>query len=758
MKTIRMSMKHLYLIILLVLVGCHQTGIGQDKVIAAKASNKQAKIPEKELSKQLKINKDALFSGSSEQIRIDSATVMLYSKEILARRVLLDALTQSENSDTRVAVCKALSQARGTQEPIKKESDFIQPLLDIIASDVTAESRLAAEALLIFEYDQIAVGLEKIALDSSSAAEARVNAIYALKLQPDKRVIFKLIDLLNAADSRIALASEQALKSLGIPIAGKDANARQQIIKELNQKGRDEFLRDWVIRQESEMDKLEAEMVLWRNLYVSALNKIYKSFSGETERGDFLAENLASSELTLKLWALEKVEQWRKGTNPNLPVKVKPLLINLISDENKDIRFKTAKLLALMVELNSAQQLLGQLEIEKDDEVRMELFIALGGTCHYAISANSEIDIPNDIRASAMEWAVKYLYDIEPKKSQKGAEVIRKLLEQNGLSLADVDKYLGQLVERYALEKDKADGILRGELLGEMAGLCAHSAYEAEAKKIFKPLFEDGLNDESDLVRQGSVDGLIYIDKTRALNKFREKLINDSSVQVQEKVINLAGEVGSDEDLVWLAEKTGTTAESELAWQAMLKIFKSSKAAILNRWIPKFDSQEGDVHLADEQKVLFFELAEKKAVGENDLKMQSAVRGNLADIYARIGEYKQAVNYLGILLASTETDEERELILGEMLDVYLRWPNMEAAIELVSNSLQEKDMKPESFIARIFDKYFAEQTDEQKINAVIEELAKIKTSEGRPKWKEYLNSQLEQGNLEPVSEANQTNN
>ena len=50
-----------------------------------------------------------------------------------------------------------------------------------------------------------------------------------------------------------------ALQSLGIP-AGSDIQTRLQIINELESKGRDEFLREWVVQREVQMHKLEAEV------------------------------------------------------------------------------------------------------------------------------------------------------------------------------------------------------------------------------------------------------------------------------------------------------------------------------------------------------------------------------------------------------------------------------------------------------------------------------------------------------------------
>ncbi len=190
LKVIRMVTKRLYLIILLLSIGCQQPTVSAEKPSAPVNGT----AVEAELSKELKIYKNTLFEGKNEQIRIDAASVMLFSDELAAREILLDALRQSENSAARVAVCKALSQTRTTQETITRKEDFIQPLLDALASEADPDrTKLIAEATLIFQYEQIEKPLERIVTNPVLPRRARLNAIYALKLQPDLKAIFKLV-------------------------------------------------------------------------------------------------------------------------------------------------------------------------------------------------------------------------------------------------------------------------------------------------------------------------------------------------------------------------------------------------------------------------------------------------------------------------------------------------------------------------------------------------------------------------------------
>lgn len=738
LKVVEMGSKQLFMVLLVLAAGCQQGGIGER--LSKIASPPAAEAAEAKLDTQLQVNKDALLNkGSSEQMRVNAASVILVSDEPSARAILVDTLRQSENKSARAAVCKALSLAVGKKERIKDKQDFLEPLIEILRTETDDVARLAAEALLIFEYGRISPELEKMASDVAAPAGVRVNAIYALRLQPNVRATIKLLRLLDDADRRVAEEAAVALQSQGIP-TGRDAKTRQQIIDELERKGRDEFLRNWVVHREVQMRKLEAEVALWQKLYLGALDEIYNSKSDDESKGKFLTEQLGSTQTVAKLWALEKASQWRKGTGakPKLPAELEPILVNLISDENRDVRLRTAKLLSLMVEVNSSQRLANQLKVEKDEEVKMELFVALGGACHYAYLPDSGTKVSSELRKQTLELAGEYLTQGQAQEARKGAEVIRKLLEQDQLESAEAEKYFGLLAQTYELQKAKADGLLRGELLGAMAGLCGpRSAHKTEAAKAFERLFEGALNDEIDLAREAAVEGLINIDKTKALGKLRGNFANDGSAKIRQRVIELAGEVGGRDDLAWLAERLGS-AESELAWQTMLKIFKTVEADVLNKWIVRFSSQDMKARFSGEQMVSLLETAERKASGEKNPQMLKDVREKLARLYIKGGKFEQAAKCLGLLREAAESAEEKEAILARLLDVYLRWPNLEAAKGLVANRLLEADLDPNSVIVQSIENYLTAQAGGADPNAVVTVLIQVEVPEARPMWAEQM--------------------
>jgi len=756
-----MDVNRLYAVILLLAIVCQRVGLGQEQP----TSPVKEAATETKPDEQLEINKNALLQGPSEEIRTKAAAVMLFSENPLARKILLDALKQGENAPARMAVCKALSQARLVQKPMQNEGDFVEPLLGILGTNEdTATTRLAAEATLMFEYDLIQKQLEEMVTNTALPAQVRLNTMYVLKLYPDIRAATRLIALVDDPDSKVAAAARKALDSLGIPV-GKDPEARKQDIDRLQSQGPVAFLRKRLIRLETELRNLDTEMKSWQNRYLSELSKRYDSIADEAAKTDFLAEQLGSLDPVVKLWAVEKVYQSRVGSpsKTTLPAKLGPILISLISDQNGGVRLRTAELLSLMGELNSAEKLLEQLESERDDEVKTKVFIALGVAVSSASLSNPPVKVSPEIRDRTLAWAAKFLSEADPQKAQNGAEVIKKLLEQNGLTSEQIAKYLGLLAEKYRRQKTKTDGTLRGELLSAMASLCAQrSVCRAEAAKTFRPLFEEALKDESaDLARQAAIDGLINIDRVTALSRLRKDFVNDPSSIVRKKLMDLAGEVGGQEDLAWLAEKIGTTGEDQPAWQAMLKIFRRLGADALSEWVAKFGSDSSQNKASVEQRISFLEIAEQKALAENKPATLMNLRARLAWLYRTTGQFEQAAKYLEFVRESARTAEEKQAILPDLLDTYLRWPKIDRAAKLVQNCLLERDLDANSSVVRSIDDYLSSPPAGADINAVMQAIfeIEIKNPRSRPMWLGQLKRWAERlGKLTGADEPRQGNN
>ena len=469
----------------------------------------------------------------------------------------------------------------------------------------------------MFTYDNIQRQVERLVDDPGVAKMARFNAVRALKYQPDDRAIFKLVALVASPDADLAGESKKALELLGIDVPN-DPNDVQAMTEGFKRRGPEAYLknplimRNWLVSRESRIRELTASLTSWEQKYLGALGALYDVQADENARSEFLLRQLTAVEPSVKLWALGKLEELRKGTSKGkLSPAIEKTVLGLVSHRDRRVRLKTASLLTLVWELDSTKQLLNQLQVEEDGEVREGLFVALGNACYYASLPTSSVKVPDTVRKQTLELAVTFLNEASPERTRSGADVVRKLLEQDGLEPQDIDKYLAALAERYRQVSPTVNHGLRGELLNAMATLCSQrSVIRALAAKLYRPVFEKALGDEVESVRQAAVEGLVNIDKPAALRRLRADFVKDSNTAIRARLVDVAGEVGGQEDLEWLSKKLTVAGEGEAAWQAMLKVFRRSNTDLMGILLTRFESLAAPNGLSPEQMISFLALLE----------------------------------------------------------------------------------------------------------------------------------------------------
>ena len=664
--------------------------------------------PDTEMDTQLRINKTTLLEGKNYKNQIDAAGLLLVNDNPTAREIVLDALRRTDNPQARAAVCDALNPARVAQKPLKNKEDFVKPLIAILTSvEDPAIAKPAAEATLIFGYSQVQQDLEKAVVDLSLSINVRMNIIYALKRHPDKQAVAKLISLLESPEPQIVEAARNALISIGIPVS-PDPAVRQQMVADVRGRGVEAFLRERVIWQETRMRELETDLAAWQNRCLVAMGDQYDALADEVAKTAFLGRQLLSPESAVRSWALDKLQELRKGTGKLKLTDLEPTLLRLISDPSRQVRLGTARLLALVGELNVAPSLLKQLKAETDDQVRREMLVALREACYVGSLATAARKVPDDIRRETLEWAVRFLNEADVEKVRSGAEVIGKLLEQDGLKPEEVNRYLTALSDRYALAGTGADPGMRAYLLSAMAGLCTtRSTCREQAVKLYGAPFEQALTDKADVVRQNAMDGFVNVYKSGALRKLRENLANDSNVTIRQKLVDFAGEYGGPQDLDSLAEKLGVAGEGEPAWQAMQKIWKRSDLAVLADWKQKIDVLAAAGKVAAEQRIAFFTLVEQEAKSEKKPDVLKDAQTRLAQLYVASNNLKQASEYWRNLLDVAATEEERQQVRGQLLRAYLGLASVDQAADLISKGLLAKDLdlRPTGLVVKSIEEY-----------------------------------------------------
>ena len=677
---------------------------------------------------QLEINKLALLTGTTEQMRIMAADKMLQSQNPRVRAMVLDVLKSPENAEARAAVCKVLSLSRGSSDSdIPHKEQFIEPLLATIKEIEHPVFPLAAEALLIYDYNTVGLPIEALAGDVSLDVSVRLNAMQALKLRLDKRAPIAMIRLVDDKEPKVSEAAKAILHSIPIPVGNSPAD-RDRIIDEMKRTSKDEFLRDWVFRQDERLQAERAEVEMLKRLYKEVLQKHYTQ-ADTSARETILLEHLKAPQSFRKLWAIDQVYRWRTQARTELPDSLTPVLKSLISDSDKMVRLNAATQLFYIVKIDSAEVLILQLNQEKEAEIRIKLFAALGEACRTALV---EDGVPDDIKAKTLAWAAKFLAESSADQVVKGADVISRLLEKNGLDEKDIDAYLGLLKGRFEQESE-GNVVIKRNLLRTMALLCANpSGCKQQARVLYKPIFDKGLEDESPLVREEAIHGLVSIDKRQTLKVLRTKLVNDSNANVRVRVISLAKDVGTAEDLDWLHAKIEAGHEVDVAWQAVLNILSRSDVKHLEASYARFTALRTQKKLTNSQWQGFLEGALVKA--EDRKKLLIDIHQAFCDFSIETGVLEQAREHL-VKLSGLVDKSRRAGIRAQILGLELKSSRIKEASDILSNELKGRDLSESDILVQQVNAFLADTSQGKDPRAVLHSVLKeMQATDARPQW------------------------
>lgn len=693
------------------------------------AAGSPSKAKNQAADAQLEINTTALLSAdSAEKIRVNAAVLLLLSEHSQARKTLLSALANSNNTTVQIAVCKALKQSRGWDETIYNREDFFAPLVNLLGDDNPQLGKLAAEALLIYDYEYLGNRLKKIINDDKLPLKKRLDALNALKGRPDKNAILDMIGLIDNKDKAIATAAERDLeKLLGVPV-GADKNEWKRIANELRKKSKDEFVADRLVVQYEKVRSLEEQLNSWKTKYIEALGKLYDGMADDNVRAQFLVEQLTNGDSGVILWAISRADEW-KSSGKALPDSVAASIIALTGNGNAQVRMEVAKLLAGMGNFGPSSQLLPQIKKEKNQAVRLEQFKALGECVYYALSPGASVKVANEIRLEALNLGDEYLSRGNGEYAKAGADVIRKLLEQDGLDVEVVKGHLAKLSERFAKVGIK-NVALKVYLLDVMAKLCGErSAFKAQASEIYRGIFTAAVDDKA--LREASIDGLKNINEVDAMAIFREKkFYDDENANVRKAVIELAGKVGVAEDINWLVGKVNKNGDSESSFKALNSIVDRSGAGVSVNAVELLKGANAKA----EQVAAILLKAETKAYDEEQPLALNPVRLDLARYYVAKGDLGKGFDYYSQALNMTEDANVKQAINSELIDVYLQTEQFDKIGEVINGILAVRDVANTEVLVVKLTNYLGNGQVGADKKAALMAVIRVIAVEQRPVW------------------------
>lgn len=719
-----------FYVLILSHVACSQQSVGTG-VVSGDVTETEA------ADRQLRIYRETLQQGSSEDIRVDAAVGLLLQNTVQSRDALITALKSDENPQARRAVCKALVKSRGLSQTIGSLDSFRDPLLQMLQNQSREEAELASEALLLFNYSDVSDPLMQLIKNQELTPEARINGVYALQLRPEPLALRQLIGLLDDPDAEVAKAAEAALQeSFGIPV-GTSRAVWADILVELQRKSPEAIRRERLLRQAITLRQVQVERDRWQKLYLASLDRHFETLD-EANRSKMILEMMASDLPPVRLWSLDKAAKY-----PLIGEEFRTKLFSMLSDSSRDVRLRAANVLRTKSDLNPAEVLLARFQAESDPEVALAMFEALGEAYYYAFSPGTSVELSPEIKNKTLEIAAQYLESSSPEATIKGAEVLRKILELNNLSNDSMNSYLTVLNDRYERSISE-NGALRAGLLSILAHLCGQGGAKAEACVLYEPYFIEALTvPDNPALRLAAAQGLSYVDKVKALALFKQNgLMDDDNLAVQQVVIDLAGQIGDASDLDWLVVSLKANGSSDPVWSAVKSICQRQKAGFLMEWLPNLENSDG---VTAEHIREILEIAEQKAVGEKDEALQTQIQQKILSRLVDQQSWDSALTYLIKTGYDPSVERFSAATNAAVLKIFLYSNSTDRAVLMLRKELEKGDLSETSPLSSILKDYFSSETVsiESKSN-LFNKLTAISFVD-RPDWSaliDYCNGQL----------------
>jgi hypothetical protein len=687
-------------------------------------------IVEDDVARQVRIYREAILQGTTERVRSDAAIGMLLNKDAASRDFLVSALRLSDNSGAGKAVCQALIESYAVGRAISSQDVFLVPLMERLVGMDSELARLSADALVIFKYEDIQIPLNTLVRDAALDKRVRANLIYALQVRFEPQALTDLIHLRDEPGTEMLSVVEAALQeTFGVP-GGSSKQVWEQILAELQEKSPDDIRRERLLRQAMRLRRMQTERDRWQRLYLGTLDKQYET-ADEAFRNGMVLDRLNSDLVAIRLWALDKIERYPAGGYPVMRDK----LLMLLNDESRFVRLKTAQVLNNMSALSPAEKLLERLAIEKDPEVSLAIFEALGEACFFAFSPGSKIELSVDVKVKTLQIAVDYLDSVDTDAVLKSAEVVGKLLGLNNLPPEQSAAYLEQLVKRYQRCVPE-NSTLRSGLLQVMAKLCDRGVQREQAIKMYLPSFMEAIEITDDPpVRFAAALGLSNIDKAKALEVFKQQgLMEKGSPALRQLIIDAAAQAGQSGDLEWLSVALNSNEHFEQAPQAFVAICQRAPAHVAFDWAGKVG--------ANGQQSAFvcqlLELAESKALGEKNERLLSDVRVRLAEWFLAQQPLEQLTAYLEKLKSSGYGFVFPDATGARLVEAMIYSTHYDLATDIVAVRVELNSLQEDSMILIELDDFFSSDQNKTEEKSALLEALTLQTKSAGPPWTSRL--------------------
>ena len=236
-------------------------------------------------------------------------------------------------------------------------------------------------------------------------------------------------------------------------------------------------------------------------------------------------------------------------------------------------------------------------------------------------------------------------------------------------------------------------------------------------------------------VRLAGVTGLIGIDKAMALKICKEQnLMADPSPAIREVLLDLAGQVGTKEDLDWIAKQFLKNGTADSAWQAFRAICQRQNAETLVSWAKQLDEKKVQ---ADRIRQLW-EISEQKAQAETNSALLKEIWPALFSIYADSHDSVQTLE-LAKRVRGAGDKGVLSAVHPQILKAALSSQQWGQAELVFREALEQGDQDGSSPLVMLVESYLKspENTMDSK-KGLVAALIRTKSNPDRPEWNQKL--------------------
>jgi len=552
---------------------------------------------------------------ASPQEKRRAASELLLLQDPTGDELLCRVLERGDRT-SRVAVAEAIAQT-GTERPC-----FVEPLGKMLSSQDPLQETAAGRALQVFKAPAAVEKLLMVASDPHERPSGRLAAIFALQGRSERRIVERLIGLLEDADTAVAAGAADSLaKITGIRTFGNDSARWRRWWDRNKDKDRVDWLADLADRLALAKAELEAENVRLTQRLTEAMEELYFAVPAE-KREEKLLSLLGDPSAGVRVAGLALVDRLI-GAGEAISPRVRLRMRAMLGEDEPALRREAALLLAKLADADSLEALLARLGVETVPGVQEVLLRALGQL--RAVEA-----LP------AMAEAVQSAHE---NVAAAAAVAMARIVTKNGCPEQQRAALSGVLVSRYRMSQEGGNSIdLREALLSAMGAVKDLSAVE---------VLLGALQDREARIRLAAVNALALLKLDATASAPLAPLMNDPDRGVRQAAIRALGSLGGPEYLSDILRRTDPTCENDAsvrqeAWNTVMKILPAANAELIGA-VGRSLADRDD---ALEQRIEVLELLAGKLKAEDSPRLPRALV-DLAGALLEADRAAEAASHLG---------------------------------------------------------------------------------------------------------------